>query len=111
MHLKNSSHALVCIFGGVVNRAAGFNLTRINSEEAELADKGIGCNLEGESCKRLLVGRMSYLFLIGLGINALNSGNIRGSGHIVNNCVKQKLNTLVAVGSAANNGNHMVSKS
>ena len=54
---------------------------------------------------------MSYLFLIGLGINALDSGNIRGSGHIVNNCIKQKLNTLVAVGSAANNGNHMVSKS
>ena len=108
VHLQNSAHTLVGVLGRVINGAACFDFTGIYSEEAELADKRVGSYLECESGERLVIGRMSELLLIGLGVDALDRGNIRGGGHIINNCIKQKLNALVAVGSTAGDRDHIV---
>ena len=111
VHLQNSAHTLVGVLGRVINGAACFDFTGIYSEEAELADKRVGSYLECESGERLVIGRMSELLLVSLGVDALDRGNIRGGGHIINNCIKQKLNALIAVGSTADDGHHVICKS
>ena len=49
VHLQDSSQTLVAVLGSIVNSAAGGDCARINSEEAELTDEGIGRDLESKS--------------------------------------------------------------
>ena len=111
VHLQDSSQTLVAVLGSIVNSAAGGDCARINSEEAELTDEGIGRDLESKSCERLGIRRMTELLFTGLGVRALYRRDIRRSGHVINNSVKQLLNTLVAVRSTAAYGNHLIGDS
>ena len=108
VHLKNTTHTLLITLYRIVNAGACVNSTGIYTEEANLTNKGVGSNLKCKSSKRLIVIRTSNLFLVGIGINTLNSFNVCRSGHILNNGVKQRLNTLVSVRSTAADGNHTV---
>ena len=55
MHLENSSHSLIDVFCRIIDGIAGVYGAGIYSEEAELADKLVGCYFECESRKRLFV--------------------------------------------------------
>ena len=54
---------------------------------------------------------MTELLFTGLGVRALYRRDIRRSRHVINNSVKQLLNTLVAVRSTAAYGNHLIGDS
>ncbi len=108
MHLQNTAHALTVILNGVINTGAGFNRTRIDTEVANLTDIGVSGNLECQSRKRLVIGRMAHFFFVGVGVYTLNCLNIGRRGHIIDDCIQQRLYTLVTVRSTAGNRHHAV---
>ena len=108
MHLQDAADTLGLILDRVEHAGACVDRTGIDTEEAELADIGVGRDFERQRRKRLLIGRRSLLLLAGLGVDALDVRNIRRSGHIVDDRVEQHLHALVAVGSTAQHGNHLV---
>src|SRR5699024_9668389 len=109
VHLQDTDHTLVVVLHGVVNGRTSVYSTGIHTEEAQLTNEGVGGNLKGQSCEGSLIRRRTGLFFFGVGVDALNSGNIGGGGHIVDNCVQQRLHALVLIGSTAANGNHVLS--
>ena len=109
VHLNYTSDSLVLVLRSVVNAGTCLKNARIYSEEAELSYEGVGSNLERESCKRLFIARRSFNFFAGLGVNALDVGNVDRCRHIVNDSVEQLLYALVFIGSTAGYGNHCVS--
>ena len=83
-------------------------MTGVHTEEAQTAHIGVGHDLEGQSGEGLIIAGMTVLFLIGLGVGALDGGHVIGSGHIVHDGIQQLLHALVAVGSTAGDGHHFV---
>jgi len=108
MHLQNSAHALIVFLHRVIDAGAGIHSTGVHTEEAQLAYIGVGHDLESESGKwRVIAGRSGLLFL-GVRVYTLDVRDIGGGRHIVYHSVQQLLYALVAVGTAAAYGNHVV---
>ena len=76
MHLNDTSDTLLLVLRRVKNIGTCHHDAGINSEEAELTDERVCSDLECESGERLFVRRRSLLFLIGLRVNTLDSGNV-----------------------------------
>ena len=108
VHHQDAAHTLGFALGRVINRSAGINRTGVNTEEAELSDKGVRSNLERQSGERLGVGRMTDGFLTGLRINTVDGRNIDRRRHIVNDGIQQLLHALVTVSGAAADRNQVV---
>ena len=108
MHLQNTAHSLRILLGGVVHAAAGVDGAGVDTEEAQLAHIGVGCDLKRQSGEGLFVGSVALFLFTGFGVHALDGGNVGGRRHVVDNGIQQFLNALVAVRSAAANGDHGV---
>ena len=108
VHLQNSADALIISLYRVVNAGACIHGTGVHTEEAQLTYIGVGHDLEGERRKGCVVAGRSCLLLLGIGVDALDVGNVGGGRHIVYHGVQQLLHALVAVGSTAANGYHVV---
>ena len=108
VHLQNTAHSFAVLLNCVVNSRAGIYCTGIYTEITNLTYKRVGGNLKCKSCKGLGVRRNSLLLFVGIGIDTLNSFYIGRSRHIINNGVKKRLNTLVAVRCTAADRNHFV---
>ena len=102
-----TAHALALVLGGVEHGGAGVQRTGIDAEEAQTAHIGVGHDLEGQRGEGLVVRGLAVLLLIGLGVDTLDSGDVGGGGHIVDNSVEQLLHALVAVGRTADDGDHL----
>ena len=108
MHLQDAAKPLVVVLTGVVHRGAGVDGAGIDPEESQLAHKGVGGDLKCQSGEGLVVGRMPFHLFLGLGIDTLDSGDVGGGGHIVDDGVEQLLHALVLIGRAAGHGHHGV---
>ena len=106
MHPEDASQTLTISFGGVEYGGTSVHSTRIHAEEAELADIRVSRNLECERAERLFIRRRALLFLIGVRVDSLDVGDIRRSGHVINNGIQKFLHALVLVGSTAGHRNH-----
>ena len=108
MHHQYASHSLPLALSGVIHIGAGGKSSGIYAEECQFSHKGVGSNLEGQRGERLAVACVTVLLNIGARQYAADSGNVGRRRHIVHNRVQQLLHALIAVGSTAGNGVHLV---
>ncbi|MPM54606.1 hypothetical protein SDC9_101384 [bioreactor metagenome] len=108
VHLQNAANALLLALGAVQHGGTGGQVTGIHPEEAQTAHIGVGHDLERQRGEGLFVAGLAVFFLVGLGVHALDGGNVQGRGHIVHNGVQQLLHALVFIGRAAGDGDHFV---
>ena len=108
MHLQDAAQTLLGALGAVQNGAALFQSTGVHTEVAQLADVGVGCDLERQSGEGCVIGSGTEVLFLSLGVHALDALLVQGRGHIVNNSIQDFLNTLVLVRGTADNGNHLV---
>ena len=111
MHLQDAAHALGMTLGGIEHRGTGVDRARIDAEEAELAHKGVGGNLKGQSREGLRIRRMPLQLLFGVRIDALDGRNVGGGGHVVDDRIEQLLHALVFIRGAASYRDHFVGQS
>ena len=108
MHLQDTADTLFLTLGRVQNGGTSLQLTGVHAEECQLTHKRVSHDLKGQ-CREgsVVIGRTFCLF-VGLGNGALDGGHVQRTGHIIHDGVKQLLHAFVFVGSAADNGNHLV---
>ena len=107
VHLQDAAHTLALALGGIEDRGTGGQRAGVDTEEAQAAHIGVGHDLERQGCKRLVIGGLALLFLVGLGVDTLDGRHVGGGGHIVHDGVQQLLHALVAIAGAANHGHHL----
>ena len=107
VHQQDTAEPFALALGGIHDRLAGLQLAGVDPEEAQLADIGVAHDLEGQSREGRIVGGGADLGLIGLGIDALDGGNIQRGGHEIDDRVEQLLYAFVFVGSPACDGDHL----
>ena len=108
VHLQNTTQTLVGVLGAVQDSGALFQRTGVHAEVAQLTNVGVGSNLECQSGEGSLVGSRTEILFLGLRVGTLDALLIQGAGHIVHDSIQDFLDTLVLVGSTADNGNHLV---
>ena len=108
VHLQDAADALLLLLGGVEHRGAGIQHTGVHTDEGQTAHKGVGGDLEGQGGEGGLVGGGTLVLLVGLGIHALDGGDVHRGGHVVHDGVQQLLHALVAVRGAAGHGDQQV---
>ena len=108
VHLYDTSHTLLVVLGSVQNGSTCVYSTGIYTEEAQLTNERVSCDLECQCCERLFVRRVAEYFLAGIRIGTLDRRYIQRRRHIVNNSIQKLLYALVAVRSTAGNRNHCV---
>ena len=108
VHLYDTSHTLLVVLGSVQNGCACVYSTGIYTEEAQLTNKRVSCDLECQCCERLAVGRVAKNFFAGFRISTLDRRYIQRRRHIIYDSVQQFLYALVTIGSTAGNRNHLV---
>ena len=77
VHQQDPADTLALTLRRVQNRLARLNDARIDTEEAQASDKGVGHDLERECGERSIVGCLTGLLLICLGVCTAYSGNIQ----------------------------------
>ncbi len=108
VHLENASNALLLLFRGVEHLGAGVQRAGIDTDEGQAAHIGVRGDLKRQGGKGLVVRGGTVLFFLGIGVDALDGGNIRGSGHIIHDGIQHFLHALVLVGRSAGNRNHFI---
>ena len=68
---------------------------RVDPEEGELADVGVGHDLEREGRERLLVGELAGELLVFLERHAVDRREVGGRRQVVDDGVEQRLDALV----------------
>ena len=79
-------------------------MARVDTDEAQLADERVGHDLESQRGERRVVAHRALVFLVGVRVEALDRRDVQRRRHVGHNRVQQRLNALVAVGSAAQHG-------
>ena len=78
MQTNNPTHTLAVTSRGVQHITTGLDDARINTEKAQLTNKRISCNLEGQRSQRLvIIGFTEQLFLRILWIDSFDWRNIQ----------------------------------
>ncbi len=108
VHHQDPSETLVLALGRVVDLAALGQGAGIHTEEAKFTDVGIGHDLERERRERFVVPGVTLVLFLGLGVDALDRGNIERRGEIVDDRVEQFLHALVLVRRTAADRNDLV---
>ena len=98
MHLKDSSKTFFFVLSRIQYIGAGAGGSGVNAEECQFSDKRIGHDLECQCGERFLIGRMTNILLFGIDLYSFNCRNIYRCRHVLDDTVKQKLDTFVAVG-------------
>ena len=108
VHLYDTSHTLLVVLGSVQDSCTSIDSTGIYTEEAQLTNERVSCDLECQSSERFTVGRMTEHFLAGFRIYALDRRYVQRGRHIIYDSVQQLLYALVTIRSTAGNRNHLV---
>src|ERR1700761_8966646 len=96
VHLQQTADTLRLARTRVQHRVTGLQLSRVHTDKDQLADEGVGHDLEAQGRKRLVVGRLANQLLLRiLGIDALNRRNIQWARQIIHHRIEQRLNALV----------------
>ncbi len=100
VHLQEAADALLAVLGRVVDVGAGVELARVDAKVGELADVGVGHDLEGQGRERLVV--------VGLADDvgaarrqAVDRRHVERRGQVVDDRVEQRLDALVLEARAA----------
>ena len=101
MHLQDTADALFLALRGVVHVRAAIEDAGVYAEECELADVRIRHDLECESGERLIVARRTMVLFARFRVDTSDRRNIRRSRHVIDDCIEERLDTLVAIGSTA----------
>ncbi len=104
MHLQDTAHAFLLIFGSIQNIGSCIHASGIYAEEGKLSYEGICHNLKCQSGEGLVVGRMS-LHLVTIQICSLDSRDISRRRHILKNSVQKLLDSPITVSGTAAYGN------
>ncbi|EHP84112.1 hypothetical protein GeomeDRAFT_3259 [Geobacter metallireducens RCH3] len=95
VHLQKSTDTLFFTLCGVIYVRSRIKDPRINPNKAELTDKGVSHNLEGQRRERFTVSSLTLNLGTGIGIYTLYGRNIHGRRKIFNNRVKEILNPFI----------------
>src|SRR2546430_2135185 len=105
VHLQQAPDALPAILGAVVHVRAGVQHARIDAEEGQLPDVGVGHDLEGERGEGPVVrgpaGRVRRVVVRQV---ALDRRDVDRRGQEIHHRVEQRLHALVLEGGAAQHG-------
>jgi hypothetical protein len=100
VHLEDAAQALALVLGGVIHVAAGLGMARVDAEVGELADEGVGHDLECQRREGLVRISLASDGVAGLGLGTLDVGHVERAGEIVDDSVEELLDALVLVGGA-----------
>src|SRR5690606_33235451 len=100
VHLEDAPDPLLAAVGRVDHGAALLEDPRVDAEVGELADVGVGHDLEGEAAERLVVGRLALELLVALHVHALDRRQVPRAGQEVHDGVEERLHALVLEGGA-----------
>ena len=100
MHLQQTADTFLLVLDGVENGFAGLQDAGINAQEGELADIGVGHDLEGQCRERRIVACFTFDFLV-VEVKALNRGNVNRRRQEFNHAVEHTLHALILEGGAA----------
>jgi hypothetical protein len=107
VHLEEASETVAPLGAGVVDGHVALRHAGVDAEEDELADVGVGHDLEREGGERLLVADFAGLDLLGVGIGALGLPDVDGGRQVVENAVEKELDALVLEGRPAKDRNDL----
>ena len=108
VHLQNPADALSLPLGGVEHGGAGVQHAGVHADEGQTAHIGVGGNLKGQGGEGGLVVGGTLVLVAGVGVHALDGGDVQGGGHVVHDGVQELLDPLVPVGGAAGHGDQQV---
>ena len=100
MHLQDPADAFLLAADRVVDRVAGFQDTRIDAHERQLADVGIGHQLERKGSEFLRIVGATHNGLV-VFVHARNRRHVDGRRHEFDDGVEHALDTLVLERGAA----------
>ena len=109
MHTDDTADAFVLTGLGVEHGHAGFNVTGVDAEEAQVADEGVGGELEDEAGHGGLVIVGAGHFFFGAHQGALHFLDVEGRRQVGDDSVEEELNAHVAESGTAHNGNDSLS--
>ena len=99
VHLEDAADALVRPVETLRTLRAGLELARVDAEVGELADVGVGGDLEGERRERRVVGGLARggaaLVLAADRLDALDRRHVERRRQVVDDRVEQRLHALV----------------
>ena len=101
MHLQDTADTLFLALRGVVHVGAAIEDTGVYAEECELTDVRVRHDLECERRERSLVACRTMVFLARLRVDTSDRRDIRRSRHVIDDCIEERLNALIAIGSTA----------
>ncbi len=110
VHLEDAAQTLTGVLVDVVHVAAGLGVAGVHAEVGELADVGVGHDLEGQGAERLLGIGDAGDGLAGLGVGAVNLLDVERAGEVVHDGVEDLLDALVLVGGAHEDGVELAGK-
>jgi hypothetical protein len=100
VHLQDPADALRLAVGRVQDTIAGLERSGVDAEVGQLADEGVGHDLEGKGREgRVRIGVARQLAL-GLRVEALDRGHVERARQVVDHRVEQRLDALVLEGRA-----------
>ena len=100
VHLEEAADPLVRLLRGVVDAGAGVEVPGVDAEEGELADEGVGHDLEDEARERGVVLRLAPGLLAVL-VDALDRRDVDRRREVLDDRVEELLHGLVLEGRAA----------
>ncbi len=107
MHLDQAADPLARALGGVQEGVARLHLAGVDADERELADEGIGHDLEHEPGERGAVIARTLDRLPGVRIDGDGSRNVEGRGEVGDDRVEHGLHALVLERGAADHGEEL----
>jgi len=108
VHLEDAADPLLGAAGRIPHVGAGLERARIDSEERQLADVGIGGDLEGETREGLVVGGLARLRGVALGVDPFHAQLVQRRGQEVDDGVQHRLHPAVAERRAGEHRNQAV---
>ncbi len=109
LDLDDAADAVALVGAGIVNRGALGELAGVDAEEDELADEGIGPELEREGTEPGVVVRGSFdLDRDVVRVDADGGRDVERAGEIIGDGVDEELDALVLVGGTADDGDKLV---
>ena len=105
VHLQDAADAFLLAGVGVVHAGAGLQAAGVDAEEGQVADEGVGEQLEHQAGKGFLVvaGAFDEMFFVA-GLMAGHDGDVHGRGQVVHHGVQQGLHAHVAESGTAEHG-------
>ena len=100
VHLQDAADALLLAADRVVDRVARLQHAGIHAHESQLADVGVGHQLEGQRGELLVVGGTAHDWLVVV-VRARHRRDVDRRGHEVDHAVEHALHALVLEGRAA----------